>query len=141
MADAVSPPIAASMPIVAVPLFAVTEFLSSVGLDPARMVAGLVGVIIVQTLLPRTATGWRAIAGLAFGSMLLASGLAPLAYVLLLQHGPDSLLELTRQTEVTHVKAMCATLIGGFAQPIMLGGKSLIGAALGRFLPAPAPKE
>jgi hypothetical protein len=135
MADAVSPPaalVAASAPVAAIPLIAASSFLTEIGMDPARMVAGLFGVVIVQTLLPRTATGWRSITALAAGSMLFASFASPIAYVWAMKLMPSDW-DWLRQVEAVHMKAVCAGMIGGFAQPILM----LVKGAAAKYLPAP----
>jgi hypothetical protein len=138
MADAISPPLAASMPLVTVPMFA--TFLSDVGLDPARMVAGLVGVIIVQTLLPRSAVGWKAIAGLAGGSMLFASFAAPFAYSWLLKKSPTDV-DWLYNVDPKHLKAVIAGCLGGAAQPLLLLIKATASKYLAKHLPAPPVEE
>lgn len=128
MADPVSPPVAASVPaLLLVPAASTNwaaEFFSSVGLDYRLMFCGLLGVVISQTLLKRTAVGWGAIASLATGSMLLASITAPLLQAALPHLLPDSWAGLFTAVPGQRVGALCAAAIGGFAQPgLMLACK------------------
>lgn len=102
--------------------------LKALGIDPIYMTAGLVGVVIVQTLLPRTESKFLAIAGVATGSMLLASLAAPfVAHALVAIAG----FEWLKNIPPEHVTAAAAAIVGGFAQPLLLWIKSLL----------PKPKE
>lgn len=109
---------------------ALFPLLAAIGIDPASMVAGLIGVVIVQTLMQRTAPqGLLAIFGFAAGSMFLASFAAPLIAPLVVAALPTS---WERWTSIDQMKSIAAAMCGGFAQPILLRLRT-------RFAPAPPP--
>lgn len=116
MADPIAPAAATAGAVLSMP------FLVAIGIEPASMVSGLVGVVIVQTLLPRTQSGFFAIAGVATGSMFLASYAAPFIAPVLMSIG----WEWMRSISPEHIKAASAAAVGGFAQPLLLWGSSLI---------------
>ena len=88
--------------------------LAAFGIDPPSMVCGFMGVIIIQTLIPKQKSGdWLALVAITIGSVLFASLAAPLASPWLLSKLPS---------DTPHLAAKCAVagLCGAFAQPLLV---------------------
>ncbi len=93
--------------------------LASMGIDPPSMVAGLLGCVIVQSLMPAEnekksigATAW-----LTLGSVLFASVVAPVFTPWVLSKLPDA------GIPKVPAQALCAVLAGALAQPIVIALK------------------
>lgn len=97
------------------PLVEQLEFLPQIGVHWPSMVAGLLGVIIVQTLLPEPNLTRGRLALLTVGSMLFAS-IATWIF------GPIALAVLERWPAIDPVPARAAVsaLLGGFAHPVLM---------------------
>lgn len=99
-------------------------FLAAVGLDLSGLIAGLIGCVIVQTVLPSassTASAWSmrgalSIALVTLGSMLFASVASPLVAPSVVHAASTALPGATEAS----VRAATAVALGGFAQPILL---------------------
>lgn len=133
MADLATPTAAAAASAAGGALAA--PFLAAIGIDPANMVAGLMGVVMVQVFLQRTAPqGLGPIFLFAVASMFAATLGAPLLGPGAVALAPDSW-QWLKQAPHDHVKAVAAALCGGFAQPglIWLRGRF--------FAPAVVPVE
>jgi hypothetical protein len=92
--------------------------LTAIGLDPAALVTGLIGCVIVQTLLPAAQPeGIKRIIALTLGSILFASLLTPviapgiIAKVIGYVPGAPPLA----------LRALTSAVLGGFAQPLLIG--------------------
>jgi hypothetical protein len=110
---------------------ATVPFLALLGLDLTYVGAGLVGVVITQTLLPTPGVSMGAVAAKAVGSVLLASLATPFSVAIVVSLGHAWLPVVPEW----HVKAALAATVGGFAQIILLK----IRAAVDRFGPKGAP--
>ena len=99
---------AAATGIVAVP------FLAAMGIDPQSMVAGLIGVVVVQSLMPADGRTLRGTIIITLGSVLFASLAGPLLTPWVLHQMKDTLLPHEG------VRAACAAAAGAFAQPVVV---------------------
>lgn len=93
--------------------------LSSYGIDLPSGICGAVGVIIVQTFVPRdedAAISYRRLAALTFASVLTAALVAPIVAQVLSSIAPTWL-------SVAQIRGVTAAIVGGFAQPIVLWSK------------------
>lgn len=129
MADAVTPAAACAGGVVSM------ACLASLGFDPAHMVWGLMGVVIVQTCLPRTENKPLTVAGIAVGSTLLANVGAPFVAPAVMSTGENW--AWLKSVDPAHIKAASAAVVGGFAQPLLLWGKSLLPKPRDSSLPQP----
>lgn len=122
------------------------KFMMALGLDPVSLAAGLCGVVVIQTFLPRKegpteADTLRAVLRIAaFGtaSMIVAAWAGPVIAAGFLGAIPDNW-QWIKSLPPDHVKTISAGIAGGFAQPIVLKLPEWI--ALFRARLAPAPKE
>lgn len=128
MADAVTPSVGASAALAAAPAI---PLLAELGLDPVLMFWALIGVVIVQTLVKRTFVGWLGLVGLSMASISVASVAAPIAVPLVLSKIPSDW-DWMHAVHPVHIKAACAAVLGGFAQPLLI-------MAINRWKPAPPP--
>lgn len=130
MADVATPTAAAAASAAGGALAA--PFLASIGVDPGSMVAGLMGVVMVQVFLQRTAPqGIGPIFMYATASMFAATLGAPLLGPGVVALAPDGW-QWLKEAPHDHVKAVSAALCGGFAQPGLIWLR-------GRFFPAKSP--
>jgi hypothetical protein len=119
--------------------------LAVMGMDITTLGWALVGVVIVQTLLPNTTQGIKAVIILAIGSMLFAALAAP--FLAPAVHASMPSWSWLQQVPPEHIKSVSAAITGGFAQPILLGLRAMAGRWLPvRTLPPPdaapePPKE
>jgi hypothetical protein len=139
MADAATPSLVAASAAAASGALSIPVLATAMGLDAASMGSGLLGVVIAQTLLPRTTQSILSVSGLAVGSMLLASISSPFVAPALINNLPNW--QWLQLVEPGHVKAAAATFVGGFAQPLMLWLRVLVGRWLPSATPSAAPKE
>lgn len=109
---------------------AAAPLLAGFGIDLTTIGAAFVGVVVVQTLMPATRADWRVLAGLSIGSMLFSSLGTPLAEL-----WAEKNVAYFSELRDWHAHALVAATLGGFAQPLLLGVKAL----LGRWLPGAAP--
>ncbi len=91
--------------------------LAAFGIDPASIVAGLTGCIVVQTLLPAQQYAFVRLALMTLGSVLFASLATPFAAPILVDWFIDHYPKASLAPDA--VKAACAACLGGFAQPIL----------------------
>lgn len=96
--------------------------LAAFGVDPLAMVPALIGCVIAQTLIPSGDRSLRAIALITLGSVLLASLLTPIVAPYVMHRWG----ELAPGSSPVAVRALVAAGIGGFAQPIVIGGLALL---------------
>jgi hypothetical protein len=99
-----------------------------VGFDPGSAAGGLVGCLMAQTLLPKSPAEpgtrdfrrdlWQT-AGVTLGSVLFAAFVNPVLAAVVI----DSL-HSTRIPD-GNVRALCAVLLGAFAQPIAVWARSV----------------
>lgn len=105
---------------------ATIPLLAAVGIDPASIVAGLAGCIVVQTLLPVQQHPFLRLALMTLGSVLFASLATPFAAPIIvgwvLDHYPKA------SIEPDAVKAAVAAGMGGFAQPILFFARAMLRA-------------
>jgi hypothetical protein len=121
MADAVTP---AAVCAGGIPCIA---FMSAIGMDPVNMVAGLAGVVVVQTFLPSQdePKELRKIALFGTASMIVAAWGGPVIAVGVVGAMPDAW-QWIKGLPADHVRAVSAGIAGGFAQPLMLWLRSLM---------------
>lgn len=87
------------------------------GINPPDMIAGLLGVIVVQTLLrPRETRDLLTVLGAAAGGVMLASICAPLGAPYVIEVGGAWLTKVPPES----LRAALAAAIGGFAQRIVV---------------------
>lgn len=105
---------------------AAIPLLAAVGIDPASIIAGLTGCIVVQTLLPAQQHSFSRLALMTLGSVLFASLATPFAAPIIvgwmLDHYPKA------SISPDAVKAAAAAGLGGFAQPILFFVRSMLRA-------------
>lgn len=89
--------------------------LASYGLDLPSGICGGVGVVIVQTFIPReeVAISYKRLAALSFASVLTAALVAPIVSQALTAAAP---------TWITpaQIRGVVGAFVGGFAQPIVI---------------------
>lgn len=118
----------------------VLPFLAAMGIDPASMGAGMAGVIVSQTLMPKTTETFLSVAFLAVGSMLFASFTAPFLAPALIAHSSNW--DWLKGVPHEHVKATSAGFLGAFAQPLFALLTTLVAKWRGpRSTPPQPPKE
>ena len=92
-----------------------TPVLAGLGIDMTTIGAALIGVVVVQTLLPASKLDWRVLFGISIGSMLFSSLGTPWAELWARDAVP-----YFKDLREWHAHAITAAVLGGFAQPILL---------------------
>lgn len=95
--------------------------LAGLGIDLTTIGAALVGVAIVQTLMPPSKIDWRVLFGWSIGSMLFSSLGTPLAELWARDNIP-----YFKDLREWHSHAIAAAVLGGFAQPLLLKVRSFV---------------
>lgn len=90
--------------------------LAVLGIDPPAMISGLLGVIVVQTILADTGLTWRSMVARTLGSILFAS----LATAVVAPMAIAGLEKLGYVVPMISVRAAVAAALGGFAQPVLV---------------------
>lgn len=122
------------------------SFMMALGLDPVNMAAGLCGVVVVQTFLPRKEGPTEAdtlkivlrIAAFGTASMIVAAWGGPIIAAGLLGVVPEGW-QWIKSLPTDHVKTVSAGIAGGFAQPLVLKLPEWFSTFRAKL--APAPKE
>ncbi len=102
--------------------------LAAFGIDPVYMASGLMGCIVVQTLVPSDKTGFRAVVLLTIGSVLFACLVTPLVAPWALSKVSEWALRVPNEA----VKSLTAATLAAFAQPIVLWVRSSVPNLLDR---------
>ena len=90
--------------------------LGALGIDPPAMISGLLGVVVVQTILADTGLTWRSIVLRTLGSIIFAS----LATSVVAPMAIAGIEKLGYLVPVVSVRALVAAALGGFAQPVLV---------------------
>lgn len=121
MAEAITPALACGV----AGTFGVT-CLSLVGMDVPSLAGGLVGCVVVHTLLPAEKVDFRTIAAVTVGSMLFAALAAPWAAPWVAKAAPVGV-------SAENVQVCSAALLAAFPKPILLAIQRLIVKFVGKF--------
>lgn len=121
MAEAITPALACG----AAGTFGIT-CLSLVGMDVPSLAGGLVGCVVVHTLLPAEKVDFRAIAAVTVGSMLFAALAAPWAAPFVAKAAPAGVSD-------ENVRVCSAALLAAFPKPILLALQRVITKIASKF--------
>lgn len=100
--------------------------LSLVGMDVPSLAGGLVGCVVVHTLLPAEKVDFRTIAAVTVGSMLFAALAAPWAAPFVAKAAPPGV-------SGENVRVCSAALLAAFPKPILIALQRVITKIASKF--------
>lgn len=100
--------------------------LSLIGMDVPSLAGGLVGCVVVQTLLPSEQPNLKTIAAFTVGSMLFAAVAAPWAAHFVAKAAPAGVSD-------ENVRVCSAALLAAFPKPVLLALQRLVTKLVSKF--------